>query len=443
VSDAIRSALDAAARAGASACDVCLVHQDRLEVEVRGGEVDRLVRARDRVLGLRLFRGTRVAAVSSSDVSTEGVRSLVSRARELADAAEADPCAGLPDEGTEDDPELEVFCARTAEFSPDEAIERARLADRVACDHDPRIRPIGSAGMRVRSQEFRLARTDGFDRSHRSTSATLFCAPIAVDDAEKQRDAVFQITPSAEALRAPEEIGREAARRVVQRLGARKIATCRIPVLYEPRTAITLLGHLEEALVGRAIDQGRSFLAKRIGETVAASAFELVDDGRRPGLPGSRAFDGEGVATRRTALIQGGRLRSYLLDTYTARRLNLHTTGNAARPLRGSPEPGHSNLFAEPGTEDPASILARTDRGLLVTDLLGFGFNPVTGDYSRGVAGLWIEEGEIRHPVQEVTVAGNLLEMLQQVDALADDLQFFGSLGSPTLRFRELTVAGL
>lgn len=443
MSDPIREALDAASRAGASACDVCLTEQDRLQVEVRDGEIDQLARARDRILGLRLFRGTRVAAVSTSDLSAGGIDSLVSRARELADAAEADPCAGLPDEGTDDDPALAVFCARTAELSPEEAIERARSADRVACDHDPRIRPIGSAGMRVQSREVRLARSDGFNRSHRSTSATIFCAPLAVDDAEKQRDAVYQVAPSVEALRSPEEIGREAAQRVVQRLGARKIATCRVPVLYEPRTAITLLEHLSEALVGTTIDQDRSFLAKRIGETVAASAFELVDDGRRPGLGRSRPFDGEGVATRRTVLIEKGRLRSYLLDTYTARRLDLHTTGNAERPLRGGPEPGHSNLFAEPGAEDAASILARTDRGLLVTDLLGFGFNPVTGDYSRGVAGLWIEEGEIRYPVQEVTVAGNLLEMLQQIDALGNDLQFFGSLGSPTLRFRELTVAGV
>jgi PmbA protein len=442
VNDPVRETLDAATRAGASACDAYLIDRDGLQVEVRAGEIDKLARAHDRVLSLRLFRGSRVAAVSTSDLSREGIRSFVDRARELADAAEADPCTGLPEETAKDDPSLEVFCPETAALTPDEAIERARATDRAACGYDPRIRPIGFAGLGAETCEVRLGRSDGFDRSYRFTSSTLFCVSIAEDGTEKQRDIAHQYAPSITKLPAPEEVGREAAARAVRRLGASKIPTGQVPVIYEPRTAITLVRHLGAALVGTSIDQARSFLAQKLDETVAGPGIGLTDDGRRPGVEGSRPFDGEGVPTRQTSIIKNGVLRSYLLDTYTARRLGLRTTGNAARRLRGAPEPSHSNLFLEPGSEDPAAILARTERGLLVTDLLGFGFNPVTGDYSRGIGGLWIEEGEVQRAVQEVTVAGNLLEMLREVDALGNDLTFFGSVGAPTLRFRDLTVAG-
>jgi PmbA protein len=443
LTDPVRATLDAVARTGDSHGDVCLVDQERLEVEVRAGEVDRLSRAHDRVLSLRLFRGTRVATLSSSDLTKEGVRSLVERARDLADAAEPDPCAGLPESVVEDDPDLELSCPRTAAFTAEEAVERAREADRAACAHDPQIRPIGSAGARIRAREVRIARSDGFDRSYRSTSASIHCIAIAVRKDEKQRDMVMRAGRSVDALPAAAEIGRECGARSVRRLGARKVRTARIPVLYEPRTAVTLAGHLAEALVGSAVDQGRSFLAERLGETVAAPTIGLIDDGRLPGGLGSRPFDGEGVATRRTPLVEEGVLRGYLLESYTARRLGMQTTGNGARPLRGALEPGPSSLFIEGGDEAPDAIVGRTERGLLVTDLLGFGFNPVTGDYSRGVAGLWIEDGEAKHAVQEVTVAGNLLEMLSDVDAVGSDLTFFGGTGAPTLRFRELTVAGV
>ncbi|MEE8558982.1 MAG: TldD/PmbA family protein [Myxococcota bacterium] len=443
MSDPLREALDAAIRVGATACDVSFVEQDRLAVEVRAGEIDKLTRAHDRVLSLRLFRGARVATVSSSDVTGEGIRRLTERARELADATETDPCVGLPDEAAQDDPSLDLYCDRTATLDAEEALYLARAIDLAARAHDPHVRPIGTAGVTTRSFERRLVRSDGFDRSYRGTGAMIQCTAVAERDSEKQMEFVYRTSPSLDRLPESGELGREAAQRVVRRLGARKIETQRLPVLYEPATAVSLLGHLGEALVGSAIDQGRSLLANRLGQIVATPDFELVDDGRCAGRDGTRPFDGEGVATRRTPLIEKGVLKSYLLDSYTARRLGLETTGNARRPLRGSPAPSHSNLFIEPGTEEPEAILARTERGLLVTDLLGFGFNPVTGDYSRGVAGQWIERGEISHAVQEVTVAGKLLEMLQSIDAVGSDLIFFGSIGAPTLRFSELTVAGV
>lgn len=440
--DPVREALDATSRVGA-ACDVCLVDQDRLEVEARAGEIDKLTRAHDRVLSLRLFRGQRSATVSSSDVSAEGIRSLVSRARDLADAAEPDPCIGLPVISLGDGVLPDLYCERTASLTRDEAIERALAADRAACGHDPKIQPLGSAAVRVRAREVRLTRSDGFDQSYRSTSATASCVALASAPPEKHRDAAYRTAISIHALPAPEAIGVESARRALGRLGALKIPTTRAAVLYEPRTAATLVEHLARSLVGTAIDQGRSFLADRMNGSIAAQRVNLVDDGRLAGGVKSAPFDGEGVATRRNALIEEGKLRGYLLDSYTSRRLRLTTTGSAQRPLRGPIEPGPSNLFLDAGDEAADAILARTDRGLLVTDLLGFGFDPVTGDYSRGAAGMWIEEGEVRHAVQEVTVAGNLLTMLEEIDGLGDDLTFFGGLGAPTVRFRELTIAGV
>ena len=440
----VRQALDLAARLGASGADACLVEEHRLTLEVVAGEVDKLTRAHDRVLSVRLYRGERVATVSSSKLSPGGIRELVGRARELADAAAPDPCNGLPEEAAPPESEgaLDLYCERTARLEADEALEWARAADGAARAADPLIRPIGWGRLSIRARSVHLARSDGFTGSYRTTSALGACMALAESPSEKQRGAVFRTALGIDGLPAPEEIGGEAARRAVQRLGAQKIPTVRAPVLYKPETAVTLVQHLAEALSGSAIDQGRSCLASRLGDSIAVSDLELVDDGRLPDGLASRPFDGEGVATRRTPLIEKGTLRSYLLDTYTARRLGLRTTGNATRPLRGAPVPGPSNLFLEPGDEDADSIVARTERGLLVTDLLGFGFDPVTGDYSRGVAGLWIEGGTIRHPVQEVTVAGNLLDMLRGIDGLGSDLRFFGSIGAPTIRFAELTIAG-
>ncbi len=442
MSDPVRRVLDEAARVEASAADVCLVDQERLTVEVVAGEVDKLTRAHDRVLSVRVFRRDRVAAVSSSDLSVAGIRELVERARDLADVAAPDPCAGLPEESAESGAVLDSYCERTSELDPDLAMEWATAADGAARASDPRIRPIGFGRMSLSTRTVRLGRSDGFEGSYRSTAATGVCMALAEHGDEKQQGAVFETSSSVEDLPTAESVGRDAAARGVGRLGARKLETVRAPVLFEPRTAVTIVQHIAEALSGTGIDQGRSCFIDRLGDAVAVPGLRLIDDGRLPGGLATRPFDGEGVATRRTELIEKGTLRSYLLDSYTGRRLGLRTTGNAARALRGAPVPSPSNLFLEPGSEDPDSILAQTARGVLVTDLLGFGFDPVTGDYSRGVSGDWIEDGEIRYPVQEITVAGNLLDMLLSIDAIGSDLRFYGTLGAPTLRFSDLTIAG-
>ena len=233
-----------------------------------------------------------------------------------------------------------------------------------------------------------------------------------------------------------------AAERTVRRLGARKVETQRVPVVFEPRTARSLLDNLFQAVHGESIYRQSSFLAGKLGERIATENLTVIDDGTLPGLFGTTPFDDEGVPTRRTPVIERGVLKSYLLNTYTARKLGIKTTGNASRGLSGNAGIGHGNLFVERGERTPAQILAGISNGFYVTELIGSGVNIVTGDYSRGAAGLWIRNGELAFPVSEVTIAGNLNNMLMDMEAIGSDLEFRGSVAAPTLLIREMTVGG-
>jgi len=257
-----------------------------------------------------------------------------------------------------------------------------------------------------------------------------------------QRDYWYAVGRGAAALRDPESVGRQAAARVLRRLGARKVPTCRVPVIFDQETARSLLGHVFEAVRGDSIYRNASFLTGKLGERVAGENITVLDDGLRPGGFGSRPFDDEGVAPSVTPVIERGVLRNYLLNTYTARKLSLKTTGNASRGVTGPPGVGPKNLYLQPGTHSPADILKSVKSGLYVTELIGFGVNVVTGDYSRGAAGLWIEKGELAYPVEEITIGGNLQEMLTHVALVGSDLEFRSSLASPTLLVEGLTVAG-
>jgi PmbA protein len=243
-------------------------------------------------------------------------------------------------------------------------------------------------------------------------------------------------------LESPEAVGRIAARRTLRRLGARKVATQEVPVVFDPDMAASLLGSLCSAVSGSTIYRGTSFLAGKLGEHVTAPGLSVVDDGRMPGGLGSRPFDGEGLPTRRTVVIQDGVLTSYLLDTYTGRKLGLASTGNASRSLGQRPTVGPTNFHVVPGAHSPEEIIRSVDRGLYVTEMIGFGVNLVTGDYSRGAVGIWIEKGELTHPVEEVTIAGNLKEMLCGIEMIGSDLEWRSPIASPTLKIARMTVAG-
>jgi PmbA protein len=253
-----------------------------------------------------------------------------------------------------------------------------------------------------------------------------------------QRDAWFSAARRWQGLEPAEAVGRRAAERALRRLGARRVPTCEVPVIFDPVNAPGLVRMLAGCASGYAIYRGASFLAGKLGLRVASSAVTIIDDPLIPAGLGSKPFDGEGLPTRRNVLVERGRLASYVLDTYSARKLGLRSTGQAVRGGGAST----TNLWLEPGTKSPEDIIASTPRGLYVTELIGQGFNPVTGDYSRGAAGMWIENGELAYPVEEITIAGNLAQMLRDVDAIGNDLVWLGATAAPTLRIARMTVAG-
>jgi PmbA protein len=293
-----------------------------------------------------------------------------------------------------------------------------------------------------------LANSRGFAAGYRTSYAGVSAAPLAQDaNGQMQRDGWWSSARRLKDLESPEAIGQEAARRTLRRLGARRVATQRVPLVFAPEVARSLIGSVFEAASGDAIWRGASFLAGKLGEQIAAPTLTIVDDNTML-LPtgmggfGSSPFDGEGLPSLRTVVVEKGVLRTYLLNTYTARKLGLKSTHNASRGLAGTPGIGCGNLYLEPGTLTPEQIIAEIPAGLYVTGLMGFGVNTVTGDYSRGATGLWIENGQLTHAVEEVTIAGNLAEMLKNVAAIGNDLEFRSAVASPTLRIDGMTIAG-
>ena len=443
----IERALANARRAGAHSGDAVLVEESQASVRVREREIDFVKQARERCLGLRLFvegpGGLGQAVTSTSDLTPAAVDRMAEETVALARATAGDPNTGLPSDGFADElPDLGLFDPADGDLPIEAHIEAARAAEAAARSVDPRI--VNSEGSESDSGLARVsyANTAGFSGSYRRASHALSCAPIAAEDGAMQTDYWFGVARQRGELASPEAIGRRAAERALARLGGRRVKTCEVPVIFDPLSARSLLGNLAGCLSGYAVYRNSSFLGDQLGERVASDALTLVDDGRLPGGLGSKPFDGEGIATRRTPVISAGRLESFLLDHYSGRKLGQPSTGNASRSASSAPSVAPTNLWIEPGDASPAELVQHVERGLLVTGMFGHGFNPVTGDLSRGASGLWIENGECTYPVEEITVAGNLGDMLRDVDAVGNDLVWMGSVASPSLRVSRMTVAG-
>lgn len=435
--------LSKARAAGADAADVLVAEGTEFSVTVRKGEVETLKDAGSKALGLRVFVGKRTASTYTSDFSPAALDTLVRDTVAMARVTGEDPAAGLPEEMVPaEEIDLQLHDPSPAELAPAERIERARRAEAAALAASPAI--TNSQGASYGSGEGRvvLANTLGFMGSYRSSSVSLSVVPQAERDGQMERDYWYTAGRGLGDLLSPEEVGRIAAERALRRLGARKVPTCEAPVVFDPETAAELLGTLFSALSGYAVFRNATFLKDREGEAVASARLTLVDDGRRVRGLGSRPFDGEGLPTRRNVPLEKGVLRHYLCDSYSARKLGARSTGSARRGIGGGPGVGSSNLYFEPGTVRPEEIIAGVERGLYVTDLIGFGIDLVSGDYSQGAAGHWIEKGRLAHPVHEVTIAGNLKQMLLDVDAVGSDLEFRGASASPTLRIKKMTVSG-
>lgn len=442
--DLAQAVVAEAGRRGASAAE-CVVGEGReLSVNVRMGATESIKQADGNALGIRVFRGQRAGVTYSSDLSRDASLRMLDAALAIAEAASEDPFAGLPEPEllARAHPDLDLYSAAAAAVTPEQALDWALRAERAALDCDPRLSNSDGASFEAGEATKALANSHGFAGEVRRSSCSLSVVPIAMEHSLRQRDFWYTLGREPGLLEAPEQVGRTAAGRALRRLGARKVPTARVPVVFDPETARSLLGHVLEAVSGESVYREASFLAGQLGQVVASPCFTLVDDGLRPGGFGSSPFDAEGVPTRRTAVITQGRLDSYLLNTYTARKLSLATTGNAARALAGAPGVGCGNLTLLPGTVAPEAILRALPRGLLVTELIGFGVNAVTGDYSRGACGLWIENGELAYPVEEITIAGNLRDMLKNITAIGNDLPNRGAVNAPTVLIEGMTVAG-
>ncbi|MCG8589925.1 MAG: TldD/PmbA family protein [Proteobacteria bacterium] len=440
-------AIEAARKAGADQVDVVLAEGDALEARVRDAAVDFVTQSRERVLGLRVLvsgrDGNRTAVTSSSDWTEPTIAKLAGETVALARTTAEDPAAGLPDGGFASDwPDLGLSDAGDRGVSVEARIEDAKRAEGAARGLDPRI--TNSEGSQVSSDFSRItyANSAGFTGSYETASHSLFSEPLATEGESMQRDYWLTVGHTLADLEDPAAVGRRAAERALRRLGGRPVPTCEVPILFDAMTARSLVGHIAGCVSGYAVYRGSSFLAEKRGEAIANARVTVVDDGRRPGGLGSKPFDGEGLPTRRTPVVTGGVLENWLLDTYSARKLGLASTGNASRGAGSGPSVGPTNLWLEPGDATLDELVADTPRGLLVTELIGMGFNPVTGDYSRGAAGLWIENGRIAHPVEEVTIAGNLADMLQAIDAVGSELTWLGRIAAPPLRVAQMTVAG-
>jgi len=442
-------ALFAAEKAGARYTDLIVIESEERAVRVRCGKIEGIEQQSETAIGLRVFvdtpKGLAFASASTHRTDEEGIARTAAKAVAMAKIAAVDPEAvppiGAPHPSEE---ELRAWLAHQAPVEPwpiEEAKVQALEAEAAALAV-PGVHNSEGAEAAWSRARIAYASSDGFVAEYEKGHWALSVAAVAERNREMQRDYAWHLARSRDALPEAAKIGREAGERAAKRLGAAPPPTGNAPVVFEPRVAVSLLGHLAQAVNGRAVLQRRSFLADRLGEAIFPSFVQIVDDPAHPDGTEDRLFDGEGVRCRRLTLVKDGVLQSWLLNRYLARRLGMESTGHAARGLTGDIGVSPSNLIWQPGDETPEQILRRLDRGFFVTELIGFGVDPTSGVYSRGAAGFWFENGTIVRPVQGATIAGNLAEIFASIAAVGSDLQWFGSRAAPTIAIEQMTIAG-
>jgi PmbA protein len=431
----------AAKAAGADAADAVAMRSVSQSVEVRDGAVEESERAEGDDMGLRVLVGRRQAVVSTNDVNGESAGALAERAVAMARAAPEDRFAGLADAAmlARDFPDLDLVDRDLPDVGAlEDAARRAEDAGRAVKG----VSKSGGASASAGIGGMVLLTSHGFSGAYLGSRHSISMQAIAGEGTAMETDYDFSSALHAADLDPPEKIGRSAGLRAVARLNPRKMSTRKVPVVFDSRVAGSLIGYLAGAINGGAIARKTSFLKDKLGERLFAPGINVIDDPlRRRGLR-SRPFDAEGIASQRLALVADGVLTTWLLDCATARELDLATTGHAHRGASSTPSPGPTNLHLEPGAADPDELIADIDEGFYITDLIGSGANMVTGDYSRGASGFWIEKGERRYPVSEVTIAGHLLDMFRTLTP-ANDLQFRYGTNAPTVRVEGLTIAGV
>jgi PmbA protein len=434
-----------AMKSGATAAECVIREGDEFSTLVRLGEVETLKESGSKSIGVRVFNGKRAASTHSSDFTPAGLDRMLKSAIELAKITSEDPFSGIPEPSQLGSlsGNLDLYSTDVYSLPGEERIAYARRAEKAALDFDPRIKNSEGGSFDAATGHKILANSHGFVGEFRRSYCSVAAIPIAQDEkGGMQRDYWFSVARSLDRLESPEHVGKTAAERTLRRLGARKVKTQEVPIIFDPLVATSILGHIFEGVNGDSVYRGASFLAGKLGEKIAAPQVTVIDDGTIVGGFGTSPFDGEGIPTRRTVVIENGVLKSYVLNTYTAKKLGLQTTANASRGLAGTPGIGPGNYFLQPGARTPQQLIGDVKEGLYVTEFLGMGVNLVTGDYSRGASGIWISGGELTCSVEKTTVAGNLKDMFLNISEIANDLEFRGSVASPTIRIDGLTVGG-
>lgn len=445
---ASRSVIDDAAmlveramKAGADAAEAVVLEGQSLGVSWRMGKLEDVERSEGRDVGLRVFIGKRNATVSTTDLSERSLAPLIERVVSMARIAPEDPYAALAEKSllATTIPDLDIDDASHVPSAEDLA-KMAALSEEAALSVEG-VTNSGGAGASWGRSGIALITSEGFSGSYSGTSFSISCSVLAGTGTGMERDYDYSSTRYLSDLEAPVPVGRSAGERAVRRLNPRKVKSQAVPIIYDPRVSAGLVGHLAGAISGSAIARKTSFLQASMGKRVFAPGISIVDDPHRARGLRSKPFDGEGVANRRTQLIDDGVLTTWLLDTASARQLGLTTTGHAARGTGGPPSPSTTNLYMEAGTLSPEELIADIAEGFYVTEMIGMGVNGVTGDYSRGASGFWIENGKLTYAVSEITVAGNLKDMFAHITP-ANDLKFTQGTNAPTLRVEGMTIAG-
>jgi len=429
-----RRALEAARNLGASDAEVEVSAAVGQSVTVRRGEVETVEYNRDKGMGITVYFGQRRGNANTSDLSPEAVVRTVEAACAIARYTAEDEAAGLPEAGElyrGAPPDLQLF--HPWGLTVEESIEIARRTEAAALAVDKRISNTEGATVSAYNSDFVLANSRGFEGGFPSSKSSISCSVVAEDAGGMQRDYWYTTHRDPGRLEGAESVGRAAGERTVKRLGGRRLATTDAPVIFDSNIAASLIGHFVSAASGSSLYRRSSFLLDRLDSAVFSPAVDIYEDPHLPGEMASGYFDAEGVATHPRALVQGGVLKGWFLSTYSARKLGLATTGNAG---------GNHNLIVKPGDLDFAGLLKKMGRGFLVTELMGQGVNNVTGDYSRGASGFWVEGGEIRYPVEEVTIAGNLLDMYTGIVAVGNDVAARGSKLCGSILIDRMTIAG-
>ncbi len=435
-----------AKKAGAEEADVWLQTSTEFSVQVRKGEIETLTQAGNKGLGLRVFIEGRLGFASTSDFTPEALDKIIDTTLALAQFADSKAENGLAEAASPLAPiDLQLADSSIDQLTTEDKIAMAQRCEAVAFESDPRISNSEGAGFSNTSSLTVLANSHGLVASYPSTACSLYCQPLAEQDGKKQVDYDWSFSRSLSGLLSPEEVGRNGAERVLRKLGARKVPTQVAPVVFERRVAARIWAGVLQAVDGDAVFKGMSYLRDRLGDQIASEQVTLVDDARLIGGAGSAPFDGDGLSTRRNVIVDRGILQMFLYDTVTARKVGnvAQSTANARRSTMGAGGIGTFNLYLEAGELSPEDIISALPTGFYVTDMMGGGANTVTGDFSIGASGVWIEGGKLAFPVEEVTIAGTMESILKGVERVGNDLLFQSTVVSPTFQVAGMTISGL